>query len=183
VLNSYYRGPNNLTEDAMAASIRAIERLAGALEPSTGDGESVDGDETRRRFIEAMEDDLGTPAALAALFDLARAINRGRDEARDVTAAQATLRELAEVLGLQLHSSKPASDTLDAVALSKLAANLEVVCSGTDVDSTVEALIERRTAARGERNFALADQIRDELAVLDVILEDTADGTRWSARG
>ena len=183
VLNSYYRGPNNLTEDAMTASIRAVERLTGALEPASGSGEPVEGDETRRRFIEAMEDDLSTPAALAALFDLARAINRGRDEGRDVSAAQATLRELAEVLGLRLSAAAAAGDRLDAAALSKLAATLEVVCSGTDVDSTIEALIERRTAARGERDFALSDQIRDDLAALDVVLEDTAEGTRWSVRG
>ena len=183
VLNSYYRGPNNLTEDAMTASTRAVERLTGALEPASGSGQSVDGDQTRRRFIEAMENDLGTPAALAALFDLARAINRGRDENRDVTAAQATLRELAEVLGLQLTSAAPSADRLDAAALSKLAASLDVVCSGIDIDSTIEALIERRTAARADRDFALSDQIRDELGALDVILEDTADGTRWSVRG
>ena len=183
VLNSYYRGPNNLTEDAMTASTRAVERLTGALEPASGSGQSVDGDQTRRRFIEAMENDLGTPAALAALFDLARAINRGRDENRDVTAAQATLRELAEVLGLQLTSAAPSADRLDAAALSKLAASLDVVCSGIDIDSTIEALIERRTAARADRDFTLSDQIRDELGALDVILEDTADGTRWSVRG
>jgi cysteinyl-tRNA synthetase len=183
VLNSYYRGPNNLTEDAMTASTRAVERLTGALEPASGSGQSVDGDQTRRRFIEAMENDLGTPAALAALFDLARAINRGRDENRDVTAAQATLRELAEVLGLQLTSAVPSGDRLDAAALSELAASLDVVCSGTDIDSMIEALLERRSAARADRDFARSDQIRDELGALDVILEDAADGTRWSVRG
>lgn len=182
VLNSYYRGPNNLTEDAMSASIRAVERLTGALEPASGSGESVDGEETRRRFIEAMEDDLGTPAALAALFDLARAINRGRDEDRDLAAAQQTLRELAQVLGLGLESNTPTSDTLDAAALSNLAASLDVVTAGAAVESVIEALIERRTAARAERDFALSDRIRDELATLAVVLEDTADGTRWSPR-
>jgi cysteinyl-tRNA synthetase len=183
VLNSYYRGPNNLTEDAMTASIRAVERLTGALEPVSGTGESVESEATRRRFIDAMEDDLGTPAALAALFDLARAINRGRDEDRDVTSAQDTLRELTAVLGLQLDAAAPTPGTLDAVALSKLAAGLDVIGGGTDGDSIVVALIDRRTAARGERDFALGDRIRDELALLGVVLEDTADGTRWSARG
>jgi cysteinyl-tRNA synthetase len=183
VLNSYYRGPNNLTEEAMGASTRGVERLLGALDPfeAPEGAELLDAGETRARFVEAMEDDLGTPQALASLFELARAINRGRDEGRDVAPAQAELRELTGVLGLRLEEDD-ATATLDAVALSKLAAQLEVVCGGTDVTSTVEALIERRAAARAERDFALSDRIRDELAALGVVLEDGAEGTRWSVR-
>jgi cysteinyl-tRNA synthetase len=183
VLNSYYRGPNNLTEEAMGASTRGVERLLGALDPfeAPEGAELLEAGETRARFVEAMEDDLGTPQALAALFELARSINRGRDEGRDVAPAQAELRELTSVLGLRLEEDD-ATATLDAVALSKLAAELEVVCGGTDVTSTVEALIERRAAARAERDFALSDRIRDELAALGVVLEDGAEGTRWSVR-
>ena len=183
VLNSYYRGPNNLTEEAMGASTRGVERLLGALDPfeAPEGAELLEAGETRARFVEAMEDDLGTPQALAALFELARSINRGRDEGRDVAPAQAELRELTSVLGLRLEEDD-AADSLDAVALSKLAAELEVVCGGTDVTSTVEALIERRAAARAERDFALSDRIRDELAALGVVLEDGAEGTRWSVR-
>ena len=185
VLNSYYRGPNNLTEESMRAATRGIERFEGALEPfeAPAGAEALDASETRPRFIEAMENDLGTPQALAALFDLARAINRGRDAGQDVGPAQAELRELASVLGLGLEGGAGAAVELDAVALSKLAAELDVVCSGTDATSTVDALVERRTAARGERDFALSDRIRDELAALQVMLEDTAEGTRWSAGG
>jgi cysteinyl-tRNA synthetase len=183
VLNSYYRGPNNLTEEAMGASTRGVERLLGALDPfeAPEGAELLEAGETRARFVEAMEDDLGTPQALAALFELARSINRGRDEGRDVAPAQAELRELTSVLGLRLEEDD-AADSLDAVALSKLAAELEVVCGGTDATSTVEALIERRAAARAERDFALSDRIRDELAALGVVLEDGAEGTRWSVR-
>jgi len=183
VLNSYYRGPNNLTEEAMGASTRGVERLLGALDPfeAPEGAELLEAGETRARFVEAMEDDLGTPQALAALFELARSINRGRDEGREVAPAQAALRELTGVLGLRLEEDDVTA-TLDAVALSKLAAELEVVCGGTDVTSTVEALIERRAAARAERDFALSDRIRDELATLGVVLEDGAEGTRWSVR-
>ena len=86
------------------------------------------------------------------------------------------------MLGLRLEGAVSAVE-LDAVALSKLASELNVVCSGTDAASTVDALVERRTAARAERDFALSDRIRDELAALHVSLEDTADGTRWSVEG
>ncbi len=182
VLNSAYRGPNNLTAEAMAAASRGLERLTGALDAASGSGEPVDIGETRRRFIAAMEDDLGTPAALAALFDLARTINRGRDVGRRVTAAQATLGELASVLGLRLASATEGTTTLDAVALSQLASSLGVTCGGSDVRATIEALIDYRAAARSERDFARADEVRERLAALAVDLEDTSDGTRWSTR-
>ncbi len=182
VLNSHYRSPNNLTDEAMAAAGAAVERLAGALRPGTGVApSSVDAEATRTRFIEAMEDDLGTAQALASLFDLARAINRARDAGESIEAAQALLRELAGVLGLTLEE-RDASASVDAVALSKLAASLDVVCGGTDVESTMEALIERRKAARAERDFALSDRIRDELGALGVVLEDGPQGTRWSVK-
>ncbi|MDA0271179.1 MAG: cysteine--tRNA ligase [Chloroflexi bacterium] len=182
VLGSHYRSPNNLTDEALAAAVAGVERLIGALRPGTGTAPStLDAEATRARFIEAMEDDLGTAQALAALFDLARAINRARDAGETIEAAQAVLHDLAGVLGLSLQE-QDASALLDAVALSKLAARLEVVCGGTDVESTVGALIERRTAARTERDFALSDRIRDELATLGVVLEDGPQGTRWSAK-
>ncbi|MDA0351458.1 MAG: cysteine--tRNA ligase [Chloroflexi bacterium] len=184
VLNSYYRGPNNLTEEAMGAATRGIERIEGALEPfaAAAAASALDAGDTRARFIEAMENDLGTPAAVAALFDLARAINRGRDAAEDVAAAQRELRELAAVLGLRLEGGASA-EGLDAGALAKLAAELGVIGGGAEAGSQIEALLERRAAARAERDFALSDRIRDELAGLSVILEDTSEGTRWSVGG
>ena len=131
-----------------------------------------------------MEDDLGTPQALAALFDLARAINRGRDADEDIEVAQATLRLLAGVLGLTLveRAADEASARLDPAPFAKLASRLNVVCSGKDVASTIDALLARRVAARTEKDWALADTIRTELDALGVTLEDGAGGTRWSVR-
>src|SRR5690606_28062837 len=148
---------------AMDAATAAVERLATALrEAPSGSDSTVDMESFRARFVEAMEADLSTPSALAVLFDLSRAINRARDAGEDVAAPQGLLRELAGVLGLTLE--EPAPETLvDAAAVAKLAASLEVACGGKDVGATVQALIERRAAARGDRDFALADRIRDEL--------------------
>ena len=198
VLNSHYRSPNNVTDEALAAATRAVDRLLVALRPSApsdsprpaprGEGPGVrvptlDAANTRARFVAAMEDDLNTAQALAALFDLARAINRARDDAADVSAAQSTLRELAGVLGLALgdRANEPAS-TLDAATFANLAKQYNVACGGTDVASTIDALLAARTEARAARDFARADTIRADLAAAGIDIEDTPEGPRWSVR-
>lgn len=212
VLGSHYRGPNNLTDAAMTAATRGAERLrlaaAGASDgPAPADTTpetpetpaapetAAEAERYRARFRDAMEDDLGTPAALATLFDLARAINRGTasvddgGEAGDVRALRAALVELGGVLGLDLGAGgedpaaqRAAQDAaLDAVALARLAAHLDVACGGGDAPATVSALLARREQARGERDFATADAIRDGLAAAGVTVEDTPAGPRWSA--
>ena len=185
VLTSHYRSPNNVTDEAIAAAERAVERLVAVFRLSGGmDGDSaVDVSEERTRFIAAMDDDLGTPQALAALFDLARSINRGHDSGQDITTAQATLRELSDVLGLSLEPVAADTNDLDVVALSKLAKQFAVTCGGTDAASTIEALLAHREEARKTRNFAVADGIRAGLASAGVEIEDTPNGPRWSARG
>ncbi|MBM3140007.1 MAG: cysteine--tRNA ligase [Chloroflexi bacterium] len=184
VLNSQYRSPNNLTDEAMAAATRGVERLATALaQAPAGAPTGVNPEPYRARFVQAMEDDLATPQALAALFDLARAINRARDAGERVAEAQIALRELAGVLGLSLAESRAEElARLDAGAISRLASQLDVACSGKDAAQTVDALLERRQTARAERDYALADRIREALTGLGVIVEDTAEGPRWSVR-
>ena len=168
----------------MAAAGSGLGRLLAAVrEEGAGAGPaSTAGPAERARFIEALEDDFSTPRALAALFDLARTVNRERDAGADVRPAQAELRELAGVLGLQLDAAEEAaSSALDAVALSKLAARHEVSCGGSDAETTIEALLARRQQAREERDFALADAIRADLAAAGIEVEDTPRGARWSA--
>jgi cysteinyl-tRNA synthetase len=189
VLTKHYRQPTNLTDEAMAAAARGVERLAQALEPAEGRAGAappsalLDAAPFRARFVEAMDDDLNTAQALAALFDLARAINRGREEGAEPAEAQATLRELASVLGLALAGGVRGDlSQLSAPTLAAIASRFRVACGGTDVESTVEALLDRRGAAREERDFALADAIRDALADAGVEVQDGPQGARWSAR-
>ncbi|MCY4576447.1 MAG: class I tRNA ligase family protein, partial [Chloroflexi bacterium] len=160
VLTSHYRMPLTWTDDGVAASARAAERLSRAAWASSGEGDAPDVGVFRERFYEAMDDDLNTPQALAALFDMTREINRAAGDGADVSEACVLLRELGGVLGLRLEQPGTAGGEGDAAPF-------------------VELLIETRTALRKEKQFALADNLRDQLAELGVVLEDTARGTEW----
>ena len=159
VLGSTYRSPLTYSEEALTSAKNAAERLQTAVSiEDAGDGTPIDPAAFRERFLSAMEDDLNTAQALAALFDLAREINRGRDGGHSVADAQAALRELAGVLGLRLEASNQA-----AISAAPF----------------IELLIELRQEARTAKQFQLADRVRDGLANLDIILEDGAGGTTW----
>ena len=159
VLGSTYRSPLTYSEEALTSAKNAAERLQTAVSiEDAGDGTPIDPAAFRERFLSAMEDDLNTAQALAALFDLAREINRGRDGGHSVADAQAALRELAGVLGLRLEASNQA-----AISAAPF----------------IELLIELRQEARAAKQFQLADRVRDGLANLDIILEDGAGGTTW----
>ena len=162
-LNSHYRSPLVYSDQTIAAQERATERLRHALRPGEGaHPETLDPQPYRDRFVEAMDDDLNTPRALATLFDLARDINRGREQGRELAPAQDVLRSLAAVLGLTLQ--EPAEGAAE------------------DVDAVVKLLVEIRTDLRTVGQFDLADKIRSRLLDIGLALEDTPHGTEWRRR-
>jgi cysteinyl-tRNA synthetase len=159
VLTSHYRSPLSYSEEALESGKRAAERLrlAATLPGGNGAPADVPVEAYRERFIEAMDDDLNTPAALAALFDLARDVNRARDEGRGVEEAQVTLRELSGVLGLTLREPEAAMDAAPFIDL----------------------LVQLRNELRSAKQFEQADRVRAGLAKLGITLEDGPEGTRW----
>ncbi len=159
VLTSHYRAPLTYSEEALESGKRAAERLRLAATLPGGEGPAADFEVEgfRERFVSAMDDDLNTPAGLAALFDLAREINRARDEGRGVEEAQAALRELAGVLGLTLREPEAA----------------------TGAAPFMDLLVELRNDLRAAKQFELADTVRSRLAELGITLEDGPEGTRW----
>lgn len=163
-LSSHYRNPLVYSDQNITAQERAIERLRNAADSDGRQaiGEPLDSSEYEQTFIDAMEDDLNTPRALAAIFDLTREINRASEQGTNVADAQKTLRKLVGVLGIDL-------DAPDSSA------------SG-DIAPFVELLVNIRTELRAARQFALADKIRDELAERGVSLEDSSSGTEWRFR-
>ncbi len=170
VLNSSYRAPLSFTPEAIEAAEKGLERLRSALRPAapaaTGVATEVaealknQAEATRQAFEQAMDDDFNTAAALAALFELVRAINTARDQGatqEQLQPAQEMLLRLAGVLGLRLEKKKEAPDVVPFV----------------------ELLIEVRNELRKQKLWALSDLIRDRLKALGILLEDTREGTTW----
>ena len=159
-LGSHYRSPLTYSDEGLASTERAVERLRNALRQTTEDGtEHLDPGPYRQRFLKAMDSDLNAPQALAALFDLAKEINRAAESGRDVRPAQDTLRNLGDILGLTFR--QPQRDL------------------SAGVGPFVELLVELRAELRANREYELADKIRHRLEELGVLLEDTAQGTLW----
>lgn len=163
-LSSHYRSPLTYSDEAVSAQERAVGRLRNATiaAPPAQSERSLDAAAYKERFNAAMDDDLNTPRAIAVLFDLARDINRSSEEGVDVAGAQATLRELAGVLGLTL--AAPSGDT------------------AAEVGPLVELLIETRQRLRSAKQYELADELRARLTELGYSLEDTPSGTQWKPR-
>ncbi len=160
-LSSHYRSPVNYTDQTVEGHARAVGRLRQALEAPSGPGATLDAGGYESAFVGAMDDDLNTPRAVAALFDLARDINRSSGEGKDVAGAQEALRRLAGLLGLTLEAApEPAG--------------------GEDVAPFVDLLVELRAEMRQAKRFDLADRVRDELASLGISLQDSPEGTTWS---
>lgn len=161
LLTGHYRQPLDWNDEALSDARRKLDRLYGALRDA-GDPAAADAS-APQAVIDALEDDLNTPAALAELFELARALNKA-ETPDDKARLAAQLRDAGSLLGLlqQTPSAWFASGSDD------------------DVDATeIDALIESRAAAKNARNYAEADRIRDELKARGILIEDSAQGTRW----
>ncbi|MBQ3004815.1 MAG: cysteine--tRNA ligase [Clostridia bacterium] len=172
LISSQYRSPINYSADIIEQCKASLTRLYNcrdnldfALENT--EIEKNDGDEAiaeslnkyREKFITAMDDDLNTADALAAIFDLVRDINTNvitdKPSKFLCEAAAKLFDELCDVLGLVYNRKKES------------------------LDSEIEALIEQRTQARKEKNWALADKIRDDLKAQGIVIEDTPQGIKW----
>ncbi len=165
ILASHYRSPLNYDErnldQAQAALTRCYTALRGLPECPPAGGEAF-----RQRFQAAMDDDFNTPEAFAVLFELVREINRLREsDLSQAAALGAELRALGALLGILQQ------DPEHYLRLSTATAGLS--------DAEIDQLIAQRAAARARRDWAEADRLRQTLSDAGVVLEDSAEGTRW----
>ena len=169
MIQAHYRSPINYTVEVIEQCKAGMERLYTCREnldfalEKAGKGADADFaaqvEARRQQFIDAMEDDLNTADGLAAVYELARDINsyitvpRGKEA---LEGAAKVFDQLCDVLGILYNREEKGS-----------------------LDQEVEGLIAQRQQARKEKNFALADQIRDSLKARGIVLEDTPQGVKW----
>ena len=170
MLSSHYRSPINYSKDVLEAAKASLQRLyttknnleyaikasAGKL---TAEEEALlkEMDPFKEKFLEKMDDDLNTADALSAIFDLTRWINTQLADTHSLAFLNAMKALFLELTGV----------------LNIVTGEQEV-----EIPEEVKALVEERTAARAAKNFARADEIRDQLAAMGVMLEDGKDGVK-----
>ena len=175
MLSAHYRNPINFSDKLMEQAKSSVERIYNcidnlefllkssqkrALSPSEEEY-SHKLDEFKDKFIEAMDDDLNTAAAISVIFDIAYAantslLNDGKNAEEVITKTLSLIRELGGVLGL---FTKEKTDF---------------------VDDEIENLINRREEARKAKDFKTADEIRDKLKAMNIVLKDTPTGVKWT---
>ena len=169
-LRTHYRKPLDFSADAIVDAEAALDRLWGFRRRTPGPVEDVPDEDVLERFRDLMENDFDVAGGLGVLFDLVREGNRRLDAGEGVGSLTAAYDEIVGVIGL----GEEAVDTSDVdVEVASLAGQFDAETA--DVDGLLAA----RDRARDQREWATSDAIRDGLAALGIIVEDTADGSRW----
>ncbi len=163
-LTAQYRSLLDYSEENIGLARKALERLYTALRGCDWNVELAENDQYVTAFKESMDDDFNTPGALAVLFELAREINKLKAENQaEANKLASRLKQLAGVLGLLEQDPE--------TFLQGDANNDEV--------AEIEALIKQRNEARASKNWVAADEARNKLTAMGIVLEDGANGTTW----
>ena len=167
LLSAHYRQPLDWSDEVLPEARRKLDRLYNVLRTVRGWEDDWQQAEPPAEFTAALEDDINTPRALAALFSLAREVNKETD-AEAAVALCRQLRAGGELVGL-LGNDPDAWFGAD---------------TGTDAEAAeIDDLLARRAAARAAKDFAEADRIRDRLQAMGIVIEDSPEGPRWRRSG
>ena len=165
LMSSHYRSPLNFSDENIASAKSALKRLYTAYRGLSIDKGTLTGNTSdfENRFNSALDDDFNTPIALSILFEIAKQININRkDNLKQAKTLAQLLIKLGNCIGILEYDVE---DYLkQGMELSEL---------------NINEKIRQRDAARDSKDFALSDQIRDELLALGIILEDSTNGTTW----
>lgn len=170
---AYYRGPLNFTDDLLAAAEKGLEkitnlvnRLSSELKKSTsGVKPEFEFEDYRKRFESAMDEDLNTSQAVAVIFDFVKEVNK--------IIAENSMIDSSFFVSAKLFLQQTAEDVLGIIDFGK-----EESTSSIEKE-LIELLIKIRVEAKSDKNFSLADKIRDELKLLGILLEDSKAGTTY----
>jgi len=163
LLSAHYRQPLDWSDETLNAAKGMLDRLYRAVRGIDVPAEAISAAEPPAGLIAALEDDLNTPKAMAEYFALARELNKASDDAERVRLA-ATMYAAGELMGFL-------NEDPEAWFAGKT--------TGEFTPEAIEALLEERKAARANRDFARADEIRDMLADAGILIEDGPSGTTW----
>ena len=167
IMSSHYRSPLNFSNENLDNAKAALTRLYTATRGLSTSDTAMNQVSMRfdfeNRFNAALDDDFNTPIALSVLFEIAKIINTEREKDKDQAEALAQLlRKLGRFLGILENDSET------------------YLKQGTEIsDADIQNKIQQRNSARASKDFALSDQIRDELSHLGIVLEDSTTGTTW----
>ncbi len=165
MISSHYRSPVNYSQESLEIAANALSRFYSALR-GLPEANVLENTDYEKRFIDAMDDDFNTPEALAVMFDIVRKINSIRETDIDKAAGLgALLQYLGGILGVLSENPDVFLQAIQEFSQEQMA--------------EIEKLINRRNVARTNKDWVLADKVRQQLSQLDVVLEDTSDGTTW----
>ena len=167
LLSAHYKQPLDWSDETLDSASRMLDRLYGAVRGIQIDAAERDAAEPPAALLAALEDDLNTPKALAEFFALAKALNKATNDAEKRQMA-AAMYASGELMGLLVSDPE-----------EWFARDIDGELSAEDI----EALIEKRIAARAEKDFAAADGYRDQLAAAGIKIEDSSGGTTWRRGG
>ncbi|MDO9107210.1 MAG: cysteine--tRNA ligase [Methylovulum sp.] len=179
ILSSHYRSPLNYSDEQLNEAVGALTRFYTALRGIEMNEDSTVLGDYQGRFEQAMNDDFNTPVALAVLFDLARDLNKAKTkEPEKIGVLASSLKQLAGLLGiLQMNPDNFLQGRHSSLVGSITATDTPSAVMKQMLSDEVEQQIQARLDAKKAKDWALADQIRDELKQQGVILEDAPDGT------